>query len=72
MSQRTFNTVVREAWNPCIHHVLKAIDLHNECYFKDRNSWHLDQADRLRSYLVDLKTWIKGQEAARPDCCLDL
>ena len=60
---RTWNTPVREPWNACIHYILKAIDQHNACYFKDHNTWHLKKAEELRQYLEDLKTWIHSQES---------
>lgn len=59
---RTWNTPVREPWNSCIHHILKAIDTHNAQYFKDHNEWHLKQAELLRQYVVGLKNWILMQE----------
>lgn len=59
---RTFNTPKRENWNAPIHQILKAIDNHNQEYFKSGNSWHLEKADMLRDYLKELKTWIHRQE----------
>jgi hypothetical protein len=60
---RTWNTPVREPWNPSIHYLLKAIDQHNACYFLDQNPWHLEKAELLRTYLLELKTWIHSQES---------
>lgn len=59
---REFNTPVREPWNAPIHQILKAIDNHNAEYFKTKNSWHLEKAKILRSYLHELKTWIHSKE----------
>lgn len=59
---RTFNTPHREKWNASIHNILKAIDNHNREYFESGNSWHLEKADMLRTYLKELKTWIHKKE----------
>ena len=59
---REFNTPIREPWNAPIHNILKAIDNHNQEYFKTNNIWHLEKADILRTYLQELKTWIATQE----------
>jgi hypothetical protein len=59
---RTFNTKHREVWNAPIHNILKAIDNHNQEYFKTNNIWHLEKAEALRVYLTELKTWIHQQE----------
>lgn len=53
---RTYNTKVREPWNKPIHQILKAIDNHNQEYFKTNNIWHLEKADMLRKYINELKT----------------
>lgn len=62
MERRTWDTPVREGWNPIIHHMLKAIDSHNRIYFRTGDHWHLLKAEELRRYVVQLKDWIKGQE----------
>ncbi|MEN6553844.1 MAG: hypothetical protein ABFC34_13280 [Methanobacterium sp.] len=62
MSPRTFNTPTRDPWNASIHHILKAIDNHNQEYFKTGNNWHLEKADLLRNYLKELKFWIYKEE----------
>ncbi len=62
---RTFNTNHREPWNAPIHQILKAIDNHNREYFETGNSWHLEKADMLRTYLKELKTWIHKKENRR-------
>lgn len=59
---RTYNTKVREPWNKPIHQILKAIDNHNQEYFKTNNIWHLEKADMLRKYINELKTWIATEE----------
>lgn len=60
---RTFNTPHREHWNAPIHNILKAIDNHNQEYFKGGNIWHLKKAEILREYVSELKTWIHQQES---------
>jgi len=62
MERRTWDTPVREGWNPIIHHMLKAIDSHNRIYFRTGDNWHLLKAEELRRYVVELKDWIKDQE----------
>lgn len=62
MSNRTFNTPIREPWNPKIHNILKAIDLHTELYLKTNDPFHLSQAKILREYLHNLKKWIHQKE----------
>tara|TARA_R110000868_G_C10463431_1_gene727600 strand:+ start:360 stop:551 length:192 start_codon:yes stop_codon:yes gene_type:complete len=59
---REFDTNSRKDWNAPIHQILKAIDNHNMEYFRTSNSWHLEKANILRTYLNELKTWIKLQE----------
>jgi hypothetical protein len=61
-NKRTWNTAVRAPWNARIFHILKAIDCHNELYFKTKDCWHLQQASYLRSYLFQLKDWIIREE----------
>ena len=60
--RRTFNTPIREPWNPVIHQTLKAIDNHTNKYLQTQDSWHLEKADMLRAYLHELKTWIHKEE----------
>lgn len=62
MSKREFNTPVREAWNPVIKSCLNAIDEHVKLHLKTGDTWHLSQAEILRQYVSDLKTWIHHQE----------
>lgn len=59
---REWNNPHREPWNTPIHQILKAIDNHNQEYFKTGNSWHLEKADMLRNYLKELKFWIHKKE----------
>jgi hypothetical protein len=59
---REWNTPVREHWNAPIHNILKAIDNHTQLYFKTGDKWHVEQANFLRSYVSDLKTWIHKEE----------
>lgn len=60
--KRTWNTPLREPWNPIIKQCLIAIDLHTDFYLKDREPIHLRQADLLRKYVTELKNWIVTQE----------
>lgn len=69
MSKREWNTPVRADWCPLIHQALQAVDRHNSLWFHTHDSWHLEQAQVLRDYVADLKTWIHREEARQ---CLDL
>ncbi len=60
--RRTWNSPVREPWNPIIHHLLKAVDTHNRLYFETCDEWHLQKAREMCAYVVELKNWIKDQE----------
>lgn len=60
--KRTWNTPLREPWNPIIKNCLIAIDSHMALYLKDRDSVHLRQANLLRDYVTELKNWIVTQE----------
>ncbi|MGA1023885.1 MAG: hypothetical protein ACO3S8_04230 [Aquiluna sp.] len=62
MERRTWDTPVRESWNPVIQQLLRAIDNHNRIYFATGNDWHLVKAGELRRYVIELKDWIKDQE----------
>jgi hypothetical protein len=62
MERRTWNTPARENWNQLIYQSLKGIDRHNELYFKTKNLWHLRKAAELRSYIRELKDWIRQNE----------
>lgn len=59
---REYDTDIRSPWNAPIHNILKAIDNHNTEYFKTKNPWHLEKAQMLRDYVVELKSWIKRNE----------
>lgn len=63
MSRREWNTPVREPWNVLIQQALQAVDRHNRLYFATSDRWHLQQAQILRHYVAELKTWIHRQEA---------
>lgn len=67
-SRREFDTPQREAWNTPIAQVLKAIDLHNECYWRSGDCWHLEKAEELRGYVREVKEWIKAREAEEERC----
>lgn len=59
---REFNTPIREPWNPVIKKCLDAIDIHINLHLKTEDTWHLLQAETLRTYVSELKTWIHQQE----------
>jgi hypothetical protein len=60
--RRTFNTPLREPWNPIVYQCLRAVDCHNTQYFLTGNTWHLEQAELLRHYVGSLKNWIREEE----------
>jgi hypothetical protein len=60
--RRTWNTPTREPWNPVIHQMLRAIDNHNEAFFRDGNDWHIEKAIMLRQYVRELKDWLHEEE----------
>lgn len=61
---REWDNDIRHPWNPKIHNILKTIDLHIELYLKSGDTFHLTQAEILRKYVYDLKTWIRNCEEA--------
>ena len=60
--RRTFNTPLREPWNPIVYQCLRAVDCHNSQYFLTGNAWHLEQSELLRQYVRSLKDWIREEE----------
>jgi hypothetical protein len=60
--RRTWDSPVREPWNPKIHLALKSVDLHVSLYLRTGDSRHLEMADALRAYVRSLKDWIHEQE----------
>jgi hypothetical protein len=60
--KRTWNNPTREPWNPVIKACLNAIDNHVQLYLRTGDSWHMDQAQALRAYVQELKTWIVDTE----------
>lgn len=59
---REWDNPTRNPWNSHIHQTLKAIDNHNQEYFKSGNIWHLQKAQMLREYIKELKDWIISKE----------
>lgn len=59
---REWDNPTRNPWNAHIHQSLKAIDQHNQEYFKTGNIWHLQKAEMLRQYIKELKDWIISKE----------
>lgn len=62
---REWDTPVREIWNTPIRQMLKAIDNHVKLYLETGDTWHLAQAEVLRRYVSNLKTWIHAEEVRR-------
>jgi hypothetical protein len=62
MSERTYNTIIREPWNVKIHNILKTIDLHTKLHLETGEEFHSIQADILRTYVLELKKWILSKE----------
>jgi len=60
--KRTWSNPHRDPWNAPIANILKAIDEHNNEYFRTGNPWHLAKAVMLREYLVELKGWVMRKE----------
>ena len=60
--KRTFNTGVREPWNPVIHSLLKAVDCHMLLFMRRGDPFHAQKAQLLREYVSELKTWIHAEE----------
>ncbi len=60
--RRTWNTPLREPWNPVIKACLNAIDEHMRQYIATGERYHLAQAQTLRDYVSALKDWIHAQE----------
>lgn len=59
---REWNNDTRYHWNPKIHNILKTIDLHTQLHLETGNNFHWEQAEVLRKYVSDLKTWIHSCE----------
>ena len=59
-SKRTFTTEVRKDWQDMIAQTLRAIDRHSK-YPND--DFHMKNYYILKQYLIDLKSWIKAEEA---------
>lgn len=60
--RRSWNTPLREPWNPVIKQCLNAIDYHTAHYLVSGEMWHEKQAQILREYVGSLKQWIRNQE----------
>jgi hypothetical protein len=63
--RRTWNTPLRKPWNPVIKACLNAIDEHIRLYLETQDTWHLDQAENLRNYVLRLKIWIHSEEGKK-------
>jgi|LakMenEpi03Aug12_release.lakeMendotaPanAssembly.Ray.scaffolds.fasta_scaffold196832_3 hypothetical protein len=61
-TKRTYNTKVREPWNPVIKTCLDAIDRHMSLYLDSGCIRHLQQAELLREYVAGLKEWVRSEE----------
>jgi hypothetical protein len=60
--RRTWDTPLRRPWNPVIKACLNAIDEHVRLYLETHDTWHMKQAQILRTYVTELKEWIHGEE----------
>jgi hypothetical protein len=65
-NRRSWNTPVRQPWNPIIKHCLNAIDYHVDLYVTTGDPFHLRQAQRMREYVHNLKEWITKEESKHP------
>lgn len=63
--KRSWNTPLREPWNPVIKQCLSAIDKHVALYLQTGDIWHMKRAQVLREYVNDLKSWIHMQEGKK-------
>jgi hypothetical protein len=61
---REWVTATREPWCVLIKECLAAIDRHNRLFFQTGDRWHLQQAEHLRHYVIELKDWISRHERA--------
>lgn len=61
-ARRSYNTEVRQPWNPLIKACLDAVDRHISLYLRTGEIKHLKQAQTLREYVSGLKEWIKTEE----------
>ena len=61
---REWSTETRDPWNAKIHNILKTVDLHTELFLKTGDEFHQSQAEILRCYITNLKTWIHSNENA--------
>ena len=59
---REWDNDTRYPWNPKIHSILKTIDLHTKIHLESGDDFHWQQAEILRKYISDLKTWLQLQE----------
>ena len=58
--KRTFTTKVRKDWQDMIAHTLRSIDRHAKY---PHDNFHMRNYYILKQYLIDLKSWIKTEEA---------
>jgi hypothetical protein len=61
-TKRTYNTEVREPWNPVIKTCLDAIDRHMSLHLRTGCPQNLQQAELLRAYVAGLKEWVRSEE----------
>ncbi|MGA0983555.1 MAG: hypothetical protein ACO3ST_02540, partial [Burkholderiaceae bacterium] len=60
--RRTWNTPIREPWNPVVAQLLKAVDEHVRQHMATGDTWHAIKAAELRAYTRELKDWIHRRE----------
>ena len=59
---REWDNPIRKPWNPKIKSILDTIDIHTQMHLESGDNFHWTQAEVLRKYLLELKTWIHSQE----------
>lgn len=59
---REWDNPIRKPWNPKIKSILDTIDIHTQMHLESGDNFHWAQAEILRKYLLELKTWIHSQE----------
>ena len=64
-TKRTFSSLVRMPYQDAIVVVLHCYDFHMEMCAKtpEHKEFHIKQADRLRSWLTDVKQYIQTKES---------
>jgi hypothetical protein len=59
---REWDSPIRNPWNPKIKSILDTIDIHTQMHLESGDNFHWLQAEILRKYILELKSWIHSQE----------